>query len=475
MAKEKKAKKEKVKKIKTRSKRRFRPLKKIGKLIYAILAFIYDLVDKFIVTPIAKTMLWVQKQFEGSGKIFDRLLGNKVILITIALLLSLGSILGIYKHNDLVANNSEDVVSSQKIKTLYNEEAYVVEGLPETVDITLIGSTTSKYLAKQSMDKDITLDLRKLKPGNHKVQIKYNGSKISNVVYKVDPSEVTVIISEKMSESKTIVKEVLNENKLNSKYTITNIKFSRDEVYVKGTEKKLGQIATVKALVDVSKITDPEVGTKTLKEVPLYAYDANGEKLDLEIVPATVDASIEIKSPSKEVPLRAVPQGEVLFGKAIENISLSKTSVTIYGEQSALDKISSLPININVEGLSKNNEYTVNIPLPSGIKEISTKTVTAKVTLADITEKTIDNVGITIKNLANGLTAQAASKEDSVCSVIVKGTSANIKNASAENITATVDLQGLSKGTHKAKVVVTGDDTKLTYTPKTETVTIVIK
>lgn len=475
MAKEKKVKKEKVKKIKTKNKKRFKIFRKIVKFIYNILAFIYNLIDKFIVTPIAKLILWVQKQLEGSGKIFDRLLNNKVILITIALLISIGSIFAIYKHNDLVANNSEDVVSSQKIKALYNKEAYVIEGLPETVDITLIGSTTSKYLAKQSMDKEITVDLRKLKPGNHKVQIKYNGSKISNVSYKVDPSEVTVIVYEKMSESKTIVKEILNENKLNSKYTISSIKFSRDEVYVTGAEYKLKQIATVKALVDVSKITDPEVGTKTLKEVPLFAYDENGEKLDLEIVPATLDATIEIKSPSKEVSLRAIPQGNVVFGKAIESITLSKTTATIYGEQSALDKVSSIPVNINVEGLSKNNEYTVNISLPSGIKEISTKSVTAKVVLADITEKTIDDVSITTKNLASGLTAQAASKDDSVCSVIVKGTSSNIKNISSENITASVDLQGLGKGTHKVKVVVSGDDTKLTYTPKTETVTIVIK
>ena len=104
-----------------------------------------------------------------------------------------------------------------------------------------------------------------------------------------------------MSESKKITKEVLYEDELDSKYTIQDISFSRDEVYVKGAEYKLEQIATVKALVDVRKITNPTVGTTTLKEIPLVAYDEKGRKLDVEIVPGTIDAVVEIASPSKEV------------------------------------------------------------------------------------------------------------------------------------------------------------------------------
>ena len=32
----------------------------------------------------------------------------------------------------------------------YNKEAYIIEGLPETADVTLIGRTVDLYLAKQS-------------------------------------------------------------------------------------------------------------------------------------------------------------------------------------------------------------------------------------------------------------------------------------------------------------------------------------
>ncbi|MBQ6547113.1 MAG: hypothetical protein IJL74_03865 [Bacilli bacterium] len=459
---------------KSSKKKKFILFKNIGKFLYRIISSVYSVIDKLVITPVAKLLLLIQKPFTGSGRVLDRLLSNKSVLITLSLIIAIGSALSISQKSDIMMNNYAEVLYNQPVKALYNEEAYVIEGLPKTVDITLIGRRSALYLAKQSAKKEVTIDLRNLKPGSHTVPIKYTGP-ISNVEYKLNPSTSTVMVYEKMSVSKKVSKEILNEDKMDSKYAISNITFSRDEVYIKGAEYKLDEIAIVKALVDVSKITNPTVGTATLKEIPLVAYDEDGQKLDLEIVPKTLDASIEITSPSKEVPLKVIPEGNVVFGKAINQIALSRTKTTIYGTTKTLEKISYIPVNINVEGLDKNNEYTVNLSLPSGVREMSTKSVIVKVTLADVAEKTIDNVNIATKNLENGLTAQAASQADSVASIIVKGTKANIKDISVDNISAFVDLQGLGKGSHKVPVQVTGDDLKVSYTPKTTYVTIIIK
>lgn len=464
MAKKKSSKKQKKNKM----------LIKIARGIYATVSNIYGAIDKIIITPIAKFILVIQKILKDSGKVVDKLLSIKIFLIVLSLLISGGAAWYVHMKSDIMMNNYAEVLYNQEVKALYNEEAYVVEGIPNTVDITLIGKKSALYLAKQYPKTAVALDLRDLKPGTHNVKLKYT-KPTSNVEYKLNPSTATVVIYEKISKSQKISKEVLFESKLDAKYNLSNITLSRDEVYVKGAEKQLNQVAIVKALIDASKITNPNVGTTTLKEIPLAAYDENGKKLDIEIVPQNVDASIEISSPSKEVPLKVIPEGNVVFGKAINQITLSKTQATIYGDAKSLEKVSYIPVNINVEGLSKNNEYNVNLSLPSGIRDMSTKSVVVKVSLADVTEKTITNVNIATKNLESGLTAQAASKEDSVASIIVKGTKSNIKDISIENINAYVDLQGLGKGTHKVPVQVTGDDVKVSYTPKTTTVTIIIK
>ena len=463
-----------AKKKSSKKKKKFVLLKKIARCFYYIISKLYSIIDKLIITPIARLLLLIEKPFKGSGKVVDRMLNNKTFLIIFALIIAMGSAYSVYKKSDIMAHNYQEVLLNQKVKVLYNEEAYVIEGIPKTVDMTLSGRRSAVYLAKQSAKKEVNIDLRDLKAGTKTVPIKYTGP-VSNVEYKLNPSSATVVVYEKMSESKKVSKEILNEDKLDSKYAISNITLSRDEVYVKGAQYKLDKIAIVKALIDISKISDPTIGTTTLKDIPLVAYDENGEKLNIEIVPKTIDATLEIAAPSKEVDLRAVPEGNVVFGKAIDQINLSKDKVTIYGESDALEKITYIPVNINVEGLSKNNEYTVNLSVPSGVRDMSTKSVVAKVVLGDVSEKTINNVNISPKNLGQGLTAQAASKSDSLASIIVKGTKTNLKEIDVENVSAYVDLQGLGKGTHKVPVQVTGTNLKVSYTPKTSTITIIIK
>lgn len=447
---------------------------RIGRVIYTLIASIYNVIDRYLITPITKLLLFFLKIIKSSNKPFEILFHNKLFLITFSLILALLVFFITDNEATILMNNSAEVLYNQEVTALYNEEAYVVEGLPETVDITLIGRKSDLYLAKQYPSDDVVVDLRDLKPGTHSVSLKYNGS-VSSVDYKLDPSTATVIIYEKISESKIIAKEILHEEKLDSKFNISDITFSREEVYVKGAQYKLDQVAIVKALVDVNNIVNPTVGTTTLKDIPLVAYDKEGNKLDVEIVPSKLDATLEITSPSKEVPLKVIPEGNVVFGKAIDDLTLNIKKVTIYGDQEALAKISYLPVKIDVEGISSNTDYTVNISKPSGIKEISTPTVKIKATLDNIVEKTIEGVSITTKNLSEGLTAKAATAADSTISVIVKGTENNLKNITKDNITAYVDLQGLSSGTKTVNVNVTGDDLKLTYAPVTSTVRIKIQ
>jgi YbbR domain-containing protein len=449
-------------------------LKLIFRGICKLFIFIYNIFDKFIITPIAKGLFFISKLFKITDKPFDRLLSNKPFLITLSLGISLAMFFVVDNAAEIMRNKSTDIIYGEKITALYNQEAYVVEGLPDEVDISLIGRRSDLYLAKQYPSEDVVVDLRKLAPGTHEVELKYSGS-VSSVDYKLDPSVVTVIIYEKISQAKSIEKEILYEDKLDTKYTISDISFSRDEVYVKSSEYKLDEVAVVKALIDVSQIDNPSVSTTTLKDVPLFAYDSNGEKLDVEIVPSTIDASIKIESPSKEVALRAVPQGDVIFGKAIESIVLSDNKVKIYGDADVIADISYLPVKIDVSGLDDSKTYKISLSKPNGVREISEPTITAEVTLSDITEKTIEGVGIATKNLGNGLSAQAASESDISVDVIVKGTSVNVKSITSDNISAAVNLQGLTAGIYDVDVIVSGDDLKLSYTPKKASIKIVIK
>ncbi|OKZ80828.1 MAG: hypothetical protein BHW07_03350, partial [Clostridium sp. CAG_433_25_7] len=308
---------------------------------------------------------------------------------------------------------------------------------------------------------DVNVDLSDLKPGVHKVNLKYKQS-ITSVEYKLDPSEVTVVVSSKKSETRSVESDIVNLNKLDSKLAINNTKLDTDEVIIKGTEDSLSKVSTIKALINV----DPKSGTNTLKDIPLIAYDENGAKVDVEMVPSKVTATIEIESPSKTVPLEIEPTGNVIFGKAIKNITSSVQKVTIYGSSKVLDNTNSIKVKIDVNNLKSNKDYTVTIKKPAGIREISEKVVTAKVELDDEVTTELSGVKLGVVNLGSNYTAQATSENATEVTVILKGVESIIKNITSSDVEAYVDLEGLGAGDHEVEIKVKGTDPKVKYSSK---------
>lgn len=441
--------------------------------IKKILEPIIKIFDKIIIVPITKIILTISKKFGDSGKNLEKFLSKSNNLLFISLALAVILFIVIDQKIIYYSESSAEVLSNQPVKAIYNEEAYVIEGLPESVDITLIGNKANLYIAKQSGTNEVTLDLTDLKAGTHKVEFKYNQG-ISSVDYKVNPSYATVIIHNKASLATTMTIDILNKDKLNNKLILNNINVEDDSVVVKGAEKQIKQVATVKALLDINNIPTQEIGKKTIKDVPLKAYDEDGNVVNVELVPAKVDVNVEISSPSKELPIKVIPKGNVAFGKAISTIKTSETKAIVYGEASSLETLNYIPVEIDVTDLAKNTEYKLEIPKPVGVKSMSVNNVTVNISLDNVSDKDINNVAIETKNLGNEYKVSAASSEDSFVQVNVKGVSSVIDQITADNITAYIDLQGYTEGEYDVDVNVEGTDLRVEYVSKTKKVKVKI-
>ncbi len=433
--------------------------------------------DKWLITPITKLLLLIGNTIKNNGREIEKFINRKQTLIVLSLIFAFLVFFWVDKNSDTIINKSAQVLYDRPVVAEYNEEAYVIEGLPESVDVTLIGRTSDLYLAKQyTSNLSISVDLRGLTPGSHKVKLNYNKSQtLSTIDYKLDPSTASIVVYEKMSETRELDYDILHKDNLDSKLILSKVELNRNDVIIKGPSYKLKQVSTVKALVDIDKISNPQAGDYTLKDIKLIAYDSEGNPIDVEIVPGKVDASITISSPSKEVPIQVVPKGDVAFGKAIKTLTPSISKVTIYGNDEVLSGISVIPVEIDVKDLSSDKTYNVNITKPSGVRAISNRTISIKVTLSDETTKEIKGVKISAINLDSKYKAQAVSEEDSTVTVIVKGSSEAVSALDTNTIKATVDLSGYAAGDHEVEVKVTGDDLKLSYESKTKKVHIRIE
>lgn len=430
----------------------------------------FRLIDKKIIVPITKFFVSIGDKIKMTDKPLERALTKKSSIIILSLVFAIIVFIVIDNKNTTLLETNAEVLYDIPLTATYNDEEYVIEGLPKKVDITLIGTKANLYLAKQLPTQDVTVDLSDLKPGVHKVNLKYKQS-ITSVEYKLDPSEVTVVVSPKKSETRSIESDVVNLNKLDSKLAINSTKLDSDDVIIKGTEENIAKVSKIKALINVSKMAAPTAGTNILKDIPLIAYDENGAKVDVEMVPSKVNATIEIESPSKTVPLEIVPDGNVVFGKAIKSITSTVQKVTIYGSSKVLDNTNSIKVKIDVNNLKSNKDYTVTIKKPSGIREISEKVVTAKVELDDEATTELSGVKLRYINLGSNYTVQATSESSTEVTVILRGVESIIKNISATDVEAYVDLDNLGVGEQKVKITVTGNDSRVIYSPKvTETV-----
>lgn len=444
--------------------------KRTRKLILLIKAIIRA-IDKKIITPITKFILLITDKMSKRTDRFERWLVKKNTLIFISLLIAIIAFFAIDKKSISLVDSYAEVLYDQKVEAIYNTETYVIEGLPETVDVTLIGRKVDMYLAKQLSKGIVTVDISNLKEGTHKVTLNYE-SNINSINYKLDPSTVNITIYPKVSTTKTATIDTINKETLDTKLSVSKVAIDKTEIIIKGAEHTIKEVANVRALVDIRKLVDPEAGVTNLEDVPLIAYDTNGKVVDVEMVPSKVTATINIDSPHKEVPIKVIPVGEVQFGKAISSITSSETKVTIYGSESAIEKIEYLPIEIDVERLSSNKNFNVSLVSPEGIRELSVKNTKISITLGEEKTKEIKDVMIETTNLDQNYKAAAIGASSIKTTVIVKGTQEVLNTIDESKIKALVDLSGYKEGDHEVEITVTGDDVKATYSAKTTKIKI---
>ena len=431
--------------------------------------------DKIIITPFSKLAYIITDKLSIKSGSFEKFLNRPNTLLYLSLILAFCTFLLIDNRVINLISSESIVLENQTVDVEYNDEAYVIEGLPEDIDIVLMGRKMDLYLAEQLGEHKLTLDLSNYGVGTHKVNIKYNNP-VNNLDYIINPSEVTVVIYPKVSEVRTLSIDVLNTDKLDQTLVVSNVLLDRDEVIIKSHEAKLAQVASVKALIDVNSLNATQAGTYTLENVKLVAYDEKGTELsDIEIIPETVTATVTITSPSKVVPIQIVPVGDVAPGSAIESIESNVSQVTVYADEEVLEALNYIEVEIDVTGLNEDKVYQKVINKPNGARSISETSITINVKMEAETSKEFENIPIVFENLGSGLKVNAQREEDTKVTVSVGGVESLLEKLEASDIKAYVDLEGLGVGAHTVPVYVTGGDLKLTYTSKTQNIRIIIE
>ena len=429
---------------------------------------LYKILDKTIITPISRFIFNISDRLKSNSNKIEKILNRPHILLYISLIFAIGMFFLVDKEVINLVENEAEIIANQPVNILYNKEAYVVEGLVDSVDIILTGNKSAIYLAKQLGDHEVVLDLTDYEPSDtpYRVKLTYNQT-VDSIKYKLDPTYVTVTIKNKVSKLSSISYELLNENKLNEKLSVDNVELSKSEVVVKGSEDALEKIATVKALIDLNNPEYTDAGTYETDNIPLVAYDEDGNLLEnVEIVPSTVSATITLDTYKASVPIKVLTTGDLVTGKAISSVTINGTNahtVEIYGEKSVIDSITSVPVTIDVSGLGNSNSKTYNVTVskPNGVRYISETSAKIIVNFGDEKQKTLNVNSISTRNLDDSLKVNRT--DTNPIAIQVKGVQSVIDSITEENISAYVDLSGYTAGDYEVELKIESDDPRVSY------------
>lgn len=429
---------------------------------------IYNFLDKYIIVPISRFVYYLTKGLKKNQGKIDKILNRPHFLIYLSLILA--AIMFVFidsKVINLVETDSE-VITNVPVKVKYNEEAYVIEGVPDTVDIIISGRKSDIYLAKQLGEYEVILDLSEYKPSNNPYKVYFTYSKsIKNLSYKLNPEYVQVTVRNKESLVMPVTPDILNVNELDSKLSVKSVSLKKTEVVVKGSSDALDQIASVKALIDLGKKKYTDADTYELDNVELAAYNSEGIKMDnIEIVPGTIGATLELESYSVTVPLSIETTGDLIPGKSIASILINgnaKYSITIYGEKSEIDKIKSVPISIDVDGLGNEDVKTYNLTIgkPNGVRYMSTEKAKVQVQFGEEQQKTIDIIkNITPRGVRENQSVTIVSKS---LTVNVKGVAAVLDEIEDGDIAGYIDIADLKPGEQEVEVKIENTNPLINY------------
>ena len=168
-----------------------------------------------------------------------------------------------------------------------------------------------------------------------------------------------------------------------------------------------------------------------------------------------------VASYSKVVNVEARFVGDIPTGYQVSNYTLSQNEVTIYGLEEKIKDIQSVKVDVDVSDV-KSNTTISNLALKkeSGINKFSSNTVDVSIEVEKVITKKFDKIPIKVLNNTENYKVSFAG-EGGYATVSVTGTEAKIAALTADNIQASVDVDGLRVGTRRVDVKTAVDDEKL--------------
>ncbi|RIW27616.1 YbbR-like domain-containing protein [Bacillus salacetis] len=404
-------------------------------------------------------MLPLQNGAGGGRKTMDKFFESRWFMRIVGLLLAFVLYASV-NFDELAVQRSEssnpqsntETIQNVPVEVFYDSENLFVSGVPETVNLEVEGPKNLVTSAKTLRDFHVYADLNDLGIGDHQVELKIEGIS-DKLKVKLNPSFANVSIQEKITEEFTVEPE-FNEAFLAEGFETESVTVEPKQVEITGAKDVIEQIAYVVATPAV----DSGINETLTREARVQVLDRDYNKLDVAIDPETVDVTIEVINPSKEVTVAVNQKGELPDGLELEAITVQPKKVTVFGRDTLLQSINELTAEVDLSDVKKDTTIKVPLTLPEGVNQTTPEEVEVKIDLKEAEKKTVMGNTITLEGAEEDMEYEFIEPESGTVDITVSGFKDQLDTVDSESFSLFANVTGLAPGEHEIEVKAEGPE-----------------
>ncbi|OGO41479.1 MAG: hypothetical protein A2Z04_05950 [Chloroflexi bacterium RBG_16_57_9] len=294
----------------------------------------------------------------------------------------------------------------------------------------------------------VFVDLAKTEPGIHDVPVQVRCARCPQErasIVRIDPARITVRLEELLEQRLQVLVDV--KDRPPQGYTIETTSSNPEYVKVTGPRSQVEQVARV-----VAPFLTKGAKAEMVQPITVLPIDGQGRTVsNVEISPSTVDVRVVIGEllGYKEVSVRPNIQGSPAPGYYMSNISVSPSTLTVFGMPATSDKAPGVLETepIDVAGAKVTVLRRVAVIVPDGVTVLGgDPNVLVRVEISAQQGGGSLVIEPTIRGLDAGLTASVSPK---TVQVILSGPLPLLQGLKPSDVPVLVDLSGRGPGTYK--------------------------
>ncbi|MGA8942538.1 MAG: CdaR family protein [Thermoactinomyces sp.] len=374
----------------------------------------------------------------------DKWLEKDMVLRLISLLLAVLLWITVTEHSfSSFSTKGSTTIHDVSVQVKYDKEQFEMLSPSPKVELRLYGD-------KRVMDNvpgtyRVFVDAQNVGAGEHRLPVQVEGLPFG-VNGEVEPKRVKVKLAQKVQKEMPVQVDIIGN--IPEDLHIDKPIATPSKVLIRGTEAKLDQVKTVKAIVYLSDQTRSIETTARLQ-----AYGEKGPVHQVEISPNVVSVKVPISIPYKKVPVSIEVKELPTGGYAVERIRARQDQVTVYGPKEYIENIQYyIGPQLDLKNARKDMTISVPLPLHDGALRVEPKEIEIYVKIVSAEQKSLENVPLTVTGQKEKQKIRILSPSGGNMNITLSGAPKNLAGINQSDIKALIDVSGLSEGIHEVPI-----------------------